>query len=42
MPSNTKANGRVGGRFLFCVLASDVRPKRELPNQLIQALTGVA
>jgi hypothetical protein len=36
---NTKENGRLRGRPLFCVLEPSVRPKRELPNHVFQALT---
>lgn len=36
---DTKENDRFRGRFLFCVLELDVRPKRELPNHITQALT---
>lgn len=35
----TKENGRLRGRLLFCVLALDVRPERELPSRFFQALT---
>lgn len=38
--TNTKENGRLRGRPLFCVLELDVRPKRELPSSLFQALTS--
>jgi hypothetical protein len=38
--ANTKENGRFRGRLLFCVLELDVRPKRELPSHVTQALTG--
>lgn len=34
-----KENGRLRGRFLFCVLEPDVRPKRELSSHVDQALT---
>lgn len=37
---DTKENGRLRGRLLFCVLELDVRPKRELPSVHVQALTG--
>lgn len=36
---DTKENGRLRGRLLFCVLELDVRPKRELPSHVVQALT---
>lgn len=38
--NSTKENGRLRGRLLFCVLEPDVRPKRELPSHVTQALTG--
>lgn len=38
--ASTKENGRLRGRLLFCVLELSVRPKRELPSFLNQALTG--
>jgi hypothetical protein len=37
--SATKENGRLRDRLLFCVLEPDVRPKRELPSHVTQALT---
>lgn len=39
---STKENGRFRGRFLFCILVPDVRPKRELSGHEIQARTGRA
>ncbi|CAB3802297.1 hypothetical protein LMG28138_05168 [Pararobbsia alpina] len=35
----TKENGRLRGRLLFCVLEPSVRPKREQPSHVTQALT---
>lgn len=37
-----KENGRLRGRFLFCVLGPSVRPKREQLSHRFQALTGKA
>lgn len=37
--ASTKDNGRLRGRLLFGVLEPSVRPKRELLNHVIQALT---
>lgn len=36
---DTKENGRLRGRLLYCVLEPDVRPKRDLSSHGAQAPT---